>query len=123
MNEIKKRKAEYIGKLKLGNEEISCAVLEDGTRVLVERSMANALGRKGSGAYWKKKKEGDTKEILPEYVEAKYLEKYISEGQRILEIGCSSGFMLSAFKQRGLEVYGLDPSEAFIEYGIKPPRV
>ncbi len=82
MNEIKKRKAEYIGKLKLGNEEISCAVLEDGTRVLVERSMANALGRKGSGAYWKKKKEGDTKEILPEYVEAKYLEKYISEELR-----------------------------------------
>ena len=27
-----------------------------GKRVLVERSMANALGRKGAGAYWRKKK-------------------------------------------------------------------
>lgn len=44
------------------------------------------------------------------------LENYISKGQKILEVGCSSGFMLSALKGRGVDVYGIDPSEGFIEY-------
>ena len=44
------------------------------------------------------------------------LESYISKGQKILEVGCSSGFMLSALKDRGADVYGIDPSEGFIEY-------
>lgn len=45
-----------------------------------------------------------------------FLESYLTEGQKILEIGCSSGFMLSALKGKGMDVYGLDPSEGFIEY-------
>ena len=45
-----------------------------------------------------------------------FLQRYLNNKQRILEIGCSSGFMLSALKDRGGEVYGLDPSEEFIEY-------
>jgi len=45
-----------------------------------------------------------------------FLESYLTEGQKILEIGCSSGFMLSALKDKGIDVYGLDPSEVFIEY-------
>ncbi len=44
------------------------------------------------------------------------LENYISKGQKILEVGCSSGFMLSALKEKGTDVYGIDPSESFIEY-------
>jgi len=44
------------------------------------------------------------------------LEKYVSKGQKILEVGCSSGFMLNALKERGTVVYGIDPSEGFIEY-------
>jgi SAM-dependent methyltransferase len=45
-----------------------------------------------------------------------FLESYLTERQKILEIGCSSGFMLSALRDKGIDVYGLDPSEGFIEY-------
>ncbi len=45
-----------------------------------------------------------------------FLEPYLRKGQKILEIGCSSGFMLSALRDKGVDVYGLDPSEGFIEY-------
>jgi len=45
-----------------------------------------------------------------------FLESYLTEGQKILEVGCSSGFMLGALKDKGIDVYGLDPSEGFIQY-------
>jgi SAM-dependent methyltransferase len=44
------------------------------------------------------------------------LKPYMQKGMKVLEIGCSSGFMLSALKKMGLQVYGLDPSEVFVEY-------
>jgi len=71
-----KLKATHQGELDLNGFSISCAVLEDGTRILVNRSLATALGIKGSGAYWQKKKE-EKGALLPEYVSAKYLEPYI----------------------------------------------
>jgi P63C domain len=71
-------KATHQGDLKLNGFDISCAVLEDGTRVLVNRSIANAFGIKGSGAYWQKKKQGKGA-LLPEYISAKYLEPFISK--------------------------------------------
>jgi len=58
----------------LGGYQISCAVLDNGKRVLVERSMANALGRKGAGDYWRKKKMNKKRALLPEYISAKYLD-------------------------------------------------
>ena len=75
------RAKKYVGKLNLNGYIISCAVLNNGKRVLVERSMANALGQKGSGAYWQRKKRmGDIQNgaLLPSYVSARYLEKYVS---------------------------------------------
>jgi len=45
-----------------------------------------------------------------------FLENYIKKDQSVLEIGCSSGFMLSAFKEKGLQVKGLDPSGGFINF-------
>jgi len=45
-----------------------------------------------------------------------FLEPYLAKEQKILEIGCSSGFMLNALKEKGIDVYGLDPSEGFIEF-------
>ena len=45
-----------------------------------------------------------------------FLEKYIKPGQSVLELGCSSGFMLSALKERGLKVFGLDPSGVFRDF-------
>ena len=72
------KKSSHHGELDLNGFKISCAVLEDGTRILVNRSLANALGVKGAGAYWrrKQKKEGA---LLPEYLSAKYLAPFISE--------------------------------------------
>jgi len=69
-------KADYFGELDLNGIKISCAVLEDGTRVIVNRSLANAIGIKGSGAYWQKKKKGER--LLPEYLSANYLTPFIS---------------------------------------------
>lgn len=71
-------KASYNGELDLNGFKISCAVLEDGTRVLVNRSLSRAFGLKGSGAYWQRKKNQEGA-LLPEYISAKYLEPYISK--------------------------------------------
>lgn len=75
----KKLKATHQGELVIDGFKIKCAVLEDGTRALVERSVANALGIKGAGAYWEKKKRGGVGIILPEYISAKYLEPFVSD--------------------------------------------
>ena len=71
----------YKGQLEIGEFSISCAVLDNGERILVDRSLANALGIKGSGAYWQKKKEGKGA-LLPEYISANYLTPFISEKAR-----------------------------------------
>jgi hypothetical protein len=73
----------YKGELNIGDIIISCAVLEDGSRILVERSLATALGVRGSGAYYKKKKEKKGA-LLPEYVSTKYLEPFISDGFAVI---------------------------------------
>lgn len=95
-------KATHVGKLDLDGYQISCAVLEDGTRVLVERSMANALGRKGSGGYWKSKKENKAPS-LPEYISASYLNDYISENLRV-----KLKAPLKYISKTGKETYGLE---------------
>jgi len=69
----------FVGKLNLGGYQMSCAVLDNGTRVLVERSMANALGKKGGGAYWRRKRKDEKGTLLPEYVSAGYLKDYVSD--------------------------------------------
>lgn len=70
--------AKYKGQLEIGSFKISCAVLDNGQRIIVDRSLANALGVKGSGAYWQKKKEGKGA-LLPEYISANYLSPFISD--------------------------------------------
>lgn len=71
-------KVKYKGQIEIGDFKISCAVLDNGERILVDRSLANALGIKGSGAYWQKKKE-QKGAVLPEYISANYLTPFISE--------------------------------------------
>lgn len=68
--------------LEIGGAKIPCYVLDDGTRVLRERSVARALGRKGGGAHWQKKKGAEKGALLPEYVALKTLEPYISDEVR-----------------------------------------
>lgn len=80
MNE-KLPKATYQGDLEIVDLKIPCAVLDDGTRVLRERSVATAIGRKGGGAYWQRKK-AQNGALLPEYVSAKNLEPFIDAETR-----------------------------------------
>jgi SAM-dependent methyltransferase len=46
----------------------------------------------------------------------RFLETYLRPKQHILEIGCSSGFMLHALNKHNRSVVGIDPSEGFIEF-------
>ncbi len=46
----------------------------------------------------------------------KYLRKEIQNNSRLLEIGCSSGFMLDHFKKNGIKTVGIEPSNIFLEY-------
>jgi hypothetical protein len=80
--EVNLLKATHLGSVSLGDVKIPCAVLEDGTRVLSERSVAKALGRKGGGSHWQKKKNALEKDILPEYISIKNLEPFIPEETR-----------------------------------------
>lgn len=45
-----------------------------------------------------------------------FLLKYLKPGYSVLEVGCSSGFMLSALKANGMKVVGIEPSGSFINY-------
>ena len=42
-----------------------------------------------------------------------FLERFLLNGRRVLEIGCSSGFMLDAFSDCGMNVVGVEPSGVF----------
>jgi P63C domain len=90
------------GDLNLAGVKVSCAVLSDKTRVLVERSLANALGQRGSGAYWKiRKKEGAP--ILPEYLVSSVLNPYIS-----LEIKEKIEAPIKYINKKGREAFGIN---------------
>jgi hypothetical protein len=70
------RSALYIGKLPIGDLELDCAVLDDGTRVLSATSIFEAFGRSRKGQNKRLEIEG-TK--LPPFVAAKNLEPYIDQ--------------------------------------------
>ncbi len=46
----------------------------------------------------------------------KYIKPYLSAHDRILEIGCSSGFMLYPFLKKGNDCVGIEPSGVFRDY-------
>ena len=46
----------------------------------------------------------------------KYLNDYIEENKNVLEIGCSSGFMLDTFRHSGLNVMGIELSGYFRKF-------
>jgi hypothetical protein len=75
-------KSIYQGEINIGDTKFPCGVLEDGTRILRERSIARALGKKGSGWYWQRKKTKDGNKLLPEYVSLKILAPYIQSDTR-----------------------------------------
>lgn len=46
----------------------------------------------------------------------KYLEPHLIAGGRVLEVGCSSGFMLYPLQEAGHECVGIEPSGLFRDY-------
>jgi SAM-dependent methyltransferase len=46
----------------------------------------------------------------------KFLKDDIKKDKNILEIGCSSGFMMNEFRSSGLSCYGVEPSGEFLEF-------
>jgi hypothetical protein len=72
-------KATHAGEINIGGLIIPCANLDNGERVISDRSLAETLGIRGGGAYWKRKKKGESGAMLPEYISAKYLKPYISD--------------------------------------------
>jgi len=76
-------KVEFPGTLKLGELTIPCAVLEDGTRVLSENGITNALLGGRSGASKRKKKAaGEAGALLPIFIAPRQLEPFISKELR-----------------------------------------
>lgn len=56
------------------------------------------------------------KELRPDFL---YIEKLISEQDRILDIGCGSGDLMSMLKQKGARVQGIEKVEAFVISCVK----
>lgn len=46
----------------------------------------------------------------------KFLEEDLKKDKKLLEVGCSSGFMMDAFRDAGLDCYGVEPSGEFLEF-------
>jgi hypothetical protein len=115
----KKLKATHQGDLNLNGFSISSAVLDDGSRVLVSRSLAKAFGIKGGGAYWQKKKE-EGGGMIPEYLSAKYLKPYIKD--ELFEIISKP---IPYINKQGLETEGIsatilaDICDIYIKAGEK----
>lgn len=68
--------AKYSGTLPIGNVEIDCAVLDDGTRILSATSVFDAFGRSRKGMNSRLEIDG-TK--IPPFLAAKSLEPYITQ--------------------------------------------
>jgi hypothetical protein len=68
-------RAMHTGVLKIGDTELPCAVLEDGTRVFNQSEFLNALGRSKKPAG----RRGGEDEQLPAFLVAKNLKPFISE--------------------------------------------
>jgi len=71
---IKTKKAMYDGELHIGKAVISCAVLEDGTRVLSQRGFAKALGASKPGSMTRR-----AAGHLPVFLAAKNLKPFVDD--------------------------------------------
>lgn len=71
--------ATHEGILPIADAVISCAVLEDGTRVLSERGVTKALGGKRGGAHWRRKKADPTGANLPVFASANNIKSFIDK--------------------------------------------
>jgi len=73
MDKIKLLKATHEGKLKIGELELSCAVLEDGTRIISRNAIFKAFGRTKRG----RGKEEVRVPNMPSFIDANNLQPFI----------------------------------------------
>jgi len=52
-----------------------------------------------------------------------FIDEHLRQDKEILEIGCSSGFMMDAFKDAGYSIEGIEPSGVFFEFLNKKGHV
>src|SRR5215216_4748738 len=69
------RTATHVGEIKIGNIAISCAVLDDGTRVLSQAEFLEALGRHRKANV---RREG-SEERIPAILQGKAINPFISK--------------------------------------------
>lgn len=73
-----------MGTLVIGEAALPCAVLDDGTRVLSERGVTDALGGKRGGSHWRRQKMASPENAnLPVYLSANNLGPYIPPSLRM----------------------------------------
>lgn len=74
--DVKTQKATHIGEFTIGERTISCAVLEDGTRVLSQKAVGAALGKVKGGTYQPKMVDEEGAK-LPFFINAATLRTFI----------------------------------------------
>jgi SAM-dependent methyltransferase len=73
-------------------------------------------GRAGSGGGWTRVEDHVRANEPTRLRRMKYLEPYLKRPARILEFGCSSGFMLGPLIEAGHECFGIEPSGVFSDH-------
>lgn len=76
--------AEYVGTIKLGDLEIQCAVLPDGRRMLSQRGLREALGRRYGGKDFRTDAGSDGAGKLPFYLSASSLKPFVDNDLAVL---------------------------------------
>lgn len=75
MDKIKLPKATHEGKLQIGETELNCAVLEDGTRIISRNAIFKAFGRTKRG-----RAKDDIRVLnMPSFLDAKNLQPFVGE--------------------------------------------
>jgi len=96
------QKAEYVGILKLGDIEIPCAVLSDGTRVLTESDFMLGMGMYRSGALSTRREKNKEGAQVPLYLAFKNLIPYIN-----MHLGDVHELILKYKTEKGLMAHGI----------------
>lgn len=73
-------------------------------------------GRAGNEGGWEKAQDHIRANEPTRVRRMKYLERLLAKGASLLEVGCSSGFMLFPLAESGHNCVGIEPSGVFSEY-------
>jgi len=71
--------AKRSGTIQIGDVLLSCAVLQDDTRVLSERALTKAFGGKRGGSHWRRLKENPDGAYLPIFLSAGNIKPFINK--------------------------------------------